>query len=607
MASCKLGFSQFECPVCMEIMDVNNKPILMPCQHTVCQTCIQAIEHKCPICRKTFDQDDLPINLTMIQLHDLFSNISVTSDRKQCDFCIDTTQYISHYCKECNDYFCTDCASKHQTNPVHLGHKTVEMAAAVSSCSNHNRGFSMFCLDCNTLLCPVCVHQNVCCTRKNKYPLADIKTVKTQEIQIVISGISAEIKVSEEENKSYLNMLKSCLKTGEQTKHKLQEHIEILRKKLKQEEEILLAEIELWEKHVHAIKVEAEKGIDVEMLHELKERAEVSLTGGIEHILLTLPSIQTGIHHAVSKRKQKIIPGQITFKPDITTRVGDVHVDEVGDYESIANNHATVSGDEHKQIELISSIERPGLGSGLWDLVFIKETLIAVSDWRRKLVSLIDKEGYVLSDSKKQEIQFQCPRGITYHQGQDCLVVCDQDAGCLAMLDADTLTLKGRVQLPKCSPCGIAVLPSGDVVVTNIKNKKVGVFDMNGTQLLSTSPTNSCASPFIQPCYVAVDRDNNIYVADFGAHKIVKLNERREKLCEWMTDGYPGGMVVYGDKVLVAEYGPPDCVREYSLDGGVQGKQLLTWPTGGRFGNIRSIAIQWHHLAIIGWHGLKIY
>ncbi len=129
----------------------------------------------------------------MIQLQDVIRNISVTSNKK-CDFCMDTCQNVSHHCKGCDDDYCSNCATKHQTSHLNKGYQPAEIVESSNTCSNHSRGFTMFCLDCNTVLCPVCVHQNVCCTGLTNKPLEDIKVATKHELHTLISRISAEMK-----------------------------------------------------------------------------------------------------------------------------------------------------------------------------------------------------------------------------------------------------------------------------------------------------------------------------------------------------------------------------------------------------------------------------
>ncbi len=593
----------------MEVMEDNNKPKVLPCQHTICQACIEGLNHRCPICRRHFSQHskDLPTNLTLTQLHDIFmiKNMNVMSDRRTCEFCLESAQDISYHCEECGDYFCSNCATQHETSPVHNGHTPTPVAIHI--CSNHSRRFNMFCLDCNILLCPVCVHQNVCCTGTNRKQLQDIKSDKTEELETLVSRISTEIK--ENESHPTMSMLKANIKNIQDTKRKLKEHCQRLREKLTHRENELLRQADFWENDAHQ-----QMELKVQFLSQLKETAEAALAGGIEDILLNLPALQAAAPE-VSTPNVAITPGMIHFNAEESLNVGHLHNDkdhvfviEVPYKGCKQNEEATSPGQGHIVMP-ISHTE--GKDWDLRDIVCVSDSII-VTDYRKKVVLLLDKQGQVITDHLNQPTRFKglfakhavelkCPFGITYHPTQDCMVVSDQEAGCLCMLDPKTLCLRKRVQLKQFSPAGLAVMSDGYIVATDVNNKRIGMFDVQGNQLWAWG---YCALK--QPWYVTVDRENNIYVADWGDKKIVKLSNTGRRLCVWNTEGSPNGLIVYGDKVLVAEYNLPDCVREYSVNGG-QGKQLLTWDRYDGFGVIKALTTNEQTLVVIGDHGLRMY
>ncbi len=618
MATSHPRLKHFECPVCMELMDLNKKPKVLPCQHTVCEMCVDGCNNKCPICRKDFCQtsQELPTNLTLIQFQDVMMSKSVPSNKDKCDFCIETVQDITHHCNECNDYFCSSCATKHPDNPVHEGHQPVPLS--ISICSNHKRGFTMFCLDCNMLLCSVCVHRGMCCTSNNKTKLEDIKTSKTQELERMIKRISAEMK-----EKSYhpnTEMLASRELNILDVTNKIKTHSQNLRDYVNQREEILLKHVENCDKIIHQQReVETKIQEAYEMLAELKETAETALTTGIETILLTLPFIESVLPQTALNKVNIIIPGKIRFESEVTIAIGKLSKEKdiiavSDDCDDTVEMHIFAQ-DEHvyRLLQTVSINAKKGaMGNDLCDIVFMKESMIAITDYIKKVVFLVDRQGNVMATSHKQGVEFKGLRCIAYHLKLDCLVVCDGEAGCLYMLHPNTLSLVKKVQLNQFSPWGVAVMLNGNIVITDDMNKKVNVLDMNGTQLYSWNSYNSANSRFSYPWYVTVDRDNNIYIADYSDKKIVKLSEIGELLCVWKTEGWPRGLALYDNKVLVVERDsldkPPDRVREYH-EPKQPGRCLVTWnkECGHQLGWIRSIAINQDQLAVISQKGLNMY
>ncbi len=594
-----------ECPVCMENMDSHNKPKVLPCQHTVCEKCVTGLYQRCPLCRISFPQNssaDLPTNLTNLQLCDFIRQRNMESNRKLCDFCQEDPDVITHYCKHCTDYFCSRCAKEHPE--VFEDHLPVSVASTF--CVKHGRSYTIFCMDCKTLLCTVCMQNKICCNNRNKKQLQDIKVQKTQELGQLTERISSEIQYNKEHVMSCKTALNDRLKTIEEIKLNVRKHIQNLQAKLKQRENKLMHEINKYESDVLQMQNTIELGNDSDILSQLKETAEAALTEGIEHILQRLPSIQAALTKSISAWSETVIPGKMTFHPLDSLQVGNV--DKAKD--KVFNRENCVSQQAYN-IKTVSVVnERSEIGSGLLEVVFVKQSILAITESAHNRVLLVDRQGHVLTNSHKQGAQLEVARGIAYHPTQDCLVVCNDVAGCLCILDPNTLSLTKKIQLTPFLPYSVAVMSDGNIVLTDCINKKVGVFDMNGTQLCSCDTHNNATpifNKYSHPWCVRVDRENNIYVAELEGKMIVKFSETGHMLCKWRTEGGPCGLTVWGDKVLVAECCKlGDCVREYSIDG-VPGRCLITWDKQNMFGDIKCVAIHQNQLTAIGYKGLRMY
>ncbi len=582
------------CPVCMEDMGQHNKPKVFQCQHTVCEKCVTRLDQRCPLCRVSFPQnssEDLPTNLTNLQLCDVIRQMNNES-KKLCDYCQHDPQVPTHYCKDCTDYLCSRCAKYHRE--IFEDHIPVPITS--SHCTKHGKAYTMFCMDCHILLCTVCVHQNVCCSNKNKQKLQDIIVQKKQDLINLVRRMSFEIQYNKEIVVPSKTTLNERLNIIDDIRLNVRTHMQNLQARLKEKENELMEEINKYERDVLEIQRSVDLRIDNDRLSQLKETAEEALAAGTEQILLTLPSIKAALTQTASTRVEIVIPGPIRFQPQNSLQVGKV----------LKDRNEVFYGEDfmYKIVYVID--ERSDVGGELWDVVFVKESVMAVTDYKKNVVLLMDSQGHILKDSHKQGVKIQDPRGIAYHPKLDCLVVCERSAHCLCMLDPNTLSLTKKVQLKQLSPWGVAVMSNGNIVLTECDKRMVGVFDMNGTQLYSWQTYNNGASRFDIPIYLTVDRDNNIYVAEFASKKIVKLSKTGEMLCEWQTEGDPGGLTVCGDKVLVAEFGSHDSVIEYSVKGG-PGRGLLSWHSQRGFCKIRSIAIHQDQLAVIGPQGLRIY
>ncbi len=554
-----------------------------------CEKCVTGLHQRCPLCRVSFplnSSEDLPTNLTNLQLCDVIRQMNMESKRN----CQHDPQVTTHYCKDCTDYLCSSCAKDHRE----VLEDDIPEPIARSHCTKHGKVYTMFYIDCHILLCTVCVHQNVCCNNRNKKQLQDINVQKTQDLINLTERISSEIQYNKEIVVPSKTALNERLNIIEEIRLNVRTHMQNLQTRLKEKENELMEEINKYEIDVLEIQKSVDLRIDSDRLSQLKGTAEEALAGGIEPILLTLPTIQAALTQTASTRVKIVIPGTIRFKPENSLQVGNLLKDK---------NEVFNSGDcVHEHTCNIKTVTGD-IGSHLWDVVFVRESVMAVTDLHKNVVLLVDSQGHILTDSHKQGVVFQDACGIAYHPTLDCLLVCDKGTDCLCMLDPNTLSLTKKVPLIHFSACGVAVMPNSNIVLTD--DRTVGVFDMNGTQLYSWDTYNNGAPMLDCSTYLTVDRDN-IYVSEFNSKKIVKLSDAGEMLCEWQIESGLCGLTVCGDKVLVAECGPPNCVREYNVEGG-PGRRLLTWDIQGEFGKIMSIAIHQDQLAVIGTEGLRLY
>ncbi len=315
-----------ECPVCMEEMGPNKKPKLLPCQHTLCEHCVDRLHMwLCPICREPFSANSskkLPTNLSILQLIDFTENMYTSTIRNMCEFCIDESHIISHFCKYCDEYFCSDCAKEHtEMCPKEAMPQCIDN----SICLVHHRAFTTFCMDCNILLCMVCAQNKTCCSNNNKKPIENITMEKTQDLSRMITQISSLIQVINDNSLHSDTSLTSRMKTIMEIKLDIERQTTKLRDKLNQREKELMDEISGYETEIRKLQKLASAELGLDTLTMLKQTAETALVGGIVPILQTLPNIHAVIPQIDTTKTEIIIPDQITFKPQESMTIGNLH------------------------------------------------------------------------------------------------------------------------------------------------------------------------------------------------------------------------------------------------------------------------------------------
>lgn len=106
------------CPVCQGIF---SDPVLLPCTHSFCRTCLQRslqFNQSCPMCRKPFTEDQAIANRDLKNACETFAKqTSWKSPPKPSEFCC-TLHYkpLELYCEWDQRPVCVDCATEHSTH-----------------------------------------------------------------------------------------------------------------------------------------------------------------------------------------------------------------------------------------------------------------------------------------------------------------------------------------------------------------------------------------------------------------------------------------------------------------------------------------------------------
>ena len=171
---------QLTCPICLEHF---TNPKTLPCLHSFCQHCLQAVpldlvqsdkdQLPCPTCRSSCELPETGVaslptfflinNLT--EVYSLLKKVSGSGD-VSCDNCEKKTS-ASGYCTKCSLFYCQECLDHHQKLKFTADHKivTLDKIGDVADqipvekgmkCSNHNKPLSIYCRTCEELICQHC-------------------------------------------------------------------------------------------------------------------------------------------------------------------------------------------------------------------------------------------------------------------------------------------------------------------------------------------------------------------------------------------------------------------------------------------------------------------
>ena len=176
---------QLTCPVCLGQF---NSPKTLPCLHSFCLKCIQQLpvglekgKHviRCPTCRKTAKVPDKgPVDLptafvinSLVEIQEQLKKLSVEGKQILCDNCSEGD--ATSYCKQCAIGFCEKCLAMHNGLKPNAAHQIMDMKdvvttasqllpvkeEAIMNCTDHNKPLEIFCETCQELICQSCTIQ----------------------------------------------------------------------------------------------------------------------------------------------------------------------------------------------------------------------------------------------------------------------------------------------------------------------------------------------------------------------------------------------------------------------------------------------------------------
>ncbi|KAM9493454.1 zinc-binding protein A33 [Clarias gariepinus] len=131
--SSKLPEEDLLCPVCCDIF---SDPVLLPCSHSFCRSCLQnfwerSLFRSCPVCRRRVSKKQAPSNLALRNLCEAFKqtqNWRCENDEKM--LCPQHGEKMKLFCIDDQQPICVVC----QTSRMHKGHNCTPTDEAALDC-----------------------------------------------------------------------------------------------------------------------------------------------------------------------------------------------------------------------------------------------------------------------------------------------------------------------------------------------------------------------------------------------------------------------------------------------------------------------------------------
>ena len=172
---------EITCAICHEHY---TEPKVFPCCHYYCKQCIHHLALRkgmdkpfpCPECRKdtTLPEasvDNLPTAFFVNRMKELHSKLELAYGKVEakCEMCLEDK--AEAFCRQCTKFICAECVKQHQRMkilfPCHKVSTLDELKEGKAeeiliqepsheACKVHDQPMSVYCYDCNTLICRDC-------------------------------------------------------------------------------------------------------------------------------------------------------------------------------------------------------------------------------------------------------------------------------------------------------------------------------------------------------------------------------------------------------------------------------------------------------------------
>ncbi|XP_020907830.1 E3 ubiquitin-protein ligase TRIM71-like [Exaiptasia diaphana] len=592
---------QVQCSLCNETMF---EPKLLQCFHTFCKTCIktnaqlddQVNIFKCPQCdsstelKELNDVEDLeisPIHSRILQV------LSFVENQKVCSISASHSDALWR-CLDCDRSLCEDCLRNHSTfikdhKVVALSEMTKEnvelMFKKKITCKEHtNQDNVLHCQDCNEFVCLLCLRDH----HHNDHKITSLQefiTAKKDSLSKNLEEIE-KMHANEEEKKQQEQIAIDINRDGEKAQKQVKELTKKLVKKITDQEQELLNEIQL-------CMTKADRNLRI-LRHTpaAQEYIKYLIQSEVVSGMFDMRSHAEYLETFIYKTYEKDIGG-IKFKPNkLLCEQIDTGLGLVQDYKkvdpkmSLVNSnplYAMYAMNKEKLTVTLRTYKGELCDPPLDDVtihmtpeddVRVGENQVTMDDLigvnftplvPGQLTAEVKVHGNPVSNSplviniQPQRIQNKTvhPKlhalnivpqdlsGIAVNKSNTKIAVADRSACCVRVfnMDGDLLLSygsegSGRGQLK--NPEGLSFLDDTDLVIADCNNHRICIVDTTSGRLVTTfGCQGNMDGQFNGPRGVHVDDDSNIIVCDYGNHRVQVFTKNGDYLYQFTIPNKP--------------------------------------------------------------------
>ena len=497
-----------------------------------------------------------------------------------CEMCSSGDKSVA-FCRQCTQFICEDCVRTHRKLKVFAGHKlsTLEELkqggakafhqeeALPPKCATHDEAKKLYCYDCDQLICRDCVIIDHAGHKYEFIKTAAPETRKKLTVQVApLKEIASNLRRTVEK----VNTTRKAIEAkGKSMADEINSYFDKLQKILNERRQQLLDEsLKTVKEKVENLSAQ-EKNITLSLatVQSLTDFVERSLANATDEEVV---SMQTQVLSQIEGEVEKQKHGTATQNLD-SVEAADFGVvlsspEDLREF-CFIKMRAVIGIDSQKCTVEGEGVELAEVDKAVTVTVSTyypsNRPARAVTDVSGELRSLVDNsvvrlQGIRLTNSHKYTLQYT-PKVRGRHQLSITVNGGHILGSPFSVFVRIPPTKLGKpvkvVEIPEANY--IALNSSGEMIVTRY-GSGIDILDRNGTKLHSISLADHGMETAEG---VAVDKDDNLYVADTEGHCLVKFSEGLKLLKKLegkvgsLNMNSPIGVAVHNERVLVCDEG----------------------------------------------------
>ena len=551
--------AQLECSICL---DTFKQPKLLPCFHVFCRSpCLEKLVAKdghsltCPTCRhivplseKGVDglQSDFHID-RLFEIRDAFNKAAEPTET-QCGNCEDDK--ATGYCRDCGDFLCDDCQAAHRKTKFTKNHhlltlKELKTQAAslvppkkdAPRCPKHtNKKLKIYCETCKELICNDCT---IRLHRDHNYDLlADVFPRHKEELVSSLKPVKQKLHTVQQALKVFDTKVKEINVQRATLEAHIHKEIDQVHQLLDQRRAQLVGELDM---------LTQQKLKSLAAQRDQVEITQVKLTSCLEY---AEGGLQTGTESEVLAMKAPVLKRieQISAEFDPDTIQPETEADlrlttknkpylpqdcleflAIGDKNSFSLENSHTTGDRLR-----------GATTGEQKTVVFHAITRRNKDYEGKLNLKAELEHIKSKDRVQREVvkQQNGQHKINYrpvkrgkhelHLTVNGNPVRGSPFPIAITPSAQSLNKPVRVVRGLDRPKGTTINSKGQMIVVEGNGTCVSVLTPEGEKIRTFGTAGKGNGQLVNAYGVTVDKDDNIYVADYSDNRIQKFNSEGE-------------------------------------------------------------------------------